>query len=188
MGDNLKSWDAKFPQVEFSHNMAVNHRVPLLFAPIPDDLCVHGVASGFIADNLKIHQLVHSNLIAASCAYKAAADKGRRKVIFEVGDFVWAVFTKDPFPPHEYDKLAACKVGPVEILERINPNAYRLALPSHLHTSDIFNVKHLIPYVGDTSSNDDSADSRVNLPNPVGDDVDQIPLAYMERLDRKKAA
>ena len=43
----------------------------------------------------------------------------------------------------EYNKLAARKIGPLEILEKINPNAYRLKLPSHMHTSNVFNVKHL---------------------------------------------
>lgn len=29
--------------------------------------------------------------------------------------------------------------------EKINDNAYRVHLPSHLKTSDVFNVKHLTP-------------------------------------------
>ena len=34
----------------------------------------------------------------------------------------------------------------VEVLEKINPNAYRLRLPSHIHTADVFNVKHLFKH------------------------------------------
>jgi hypothetical protein len=30
---------------------------------------------------------------------------------------VWAILTKDRFPVGEYNKLAACKVGPIEIIE-----------------------------------------------------------------------
>lgn len=70
---------------------------------------------------------------------------------FEVGDFVWAILTKDRFPVGEYHKLAARKIGPLEIVAKFNPNAYKLKLPSHIRTCDVFNVKHLIPYRGDNS-------------------------------------
>ena len=86
--------------------------------------------------------------------YKQVTNKKRRVVEFEIGDFVWAVLTKDRFPVGEYNKLAARKIGPLEILEKINPNAYRLKLPSHMHTSNVFNVKHLVPYRGENSNLD----------------------------------
>ena len=54
----------------------------------------------------------------------------------------------------EYNKLATRKIGPSEILEKINPNAYQLKLPSHMRTFDVFNVKHLVPYRGDNSNPD----------------------------------
>ncbi|GKA63332.1 putative nucleotidyltransferase, ribonuclease H [Tanacetum coccineum] len=54
-----------------------------------------------------------------------------------------ALPSKDRFScSAEYNKLAAKKIGPVEIVEKINPNAYRLRLPSHVRTHDVFNVKH----------------------------------------------
>ena len=45
----------------------------------------------------------------------------------------------------DYNKLSAKKIGPVEIVEKINPNAYQLKLPSYIRNADVFNVKHLIP-------------------------------------------
>jgi hypothetical protein len=83
---------------------------------------------------------------------------------------VWAILTKDRFPVGEYNKLAARKVGLVEITAKINPNAYRLKLPSHIKTSDVFNVKHLVPFIEDSSEND--ANSRTNSLQPGEDDVD----------------
>ena len=62
---------------------------------------------------------------------------------------MWAVLTKDRFPVGEYNKLSAKKIGPVEIVEKINFNAYLLKLPSHIRTADLFNVKHLVPFTGD---------------------------------------
>ena len=89
-----------------------------------------------------------------SAKYKQAADKKRRVVEFEIGGFFWAILTKDRFPVGEYNKLATRKIGPLEILEKINPNAYQLKLPSHIRTSNIFNVKHLVPYWGENSNPD----------------------------------
>lgn len=90
------------------------------------------------------------------------ADRHRRDVQFNVGDKVWAVLTKDRFPAHEYNKLKARKIGPLEVLEKINVNAYYLALPPHVRCSDVFNVKHLVHFL----PQDDIEDSRANLVLP----------------------
>ncbi|GKE35615.1 hypothetical protein Tco_1454937, partial [Tanacetum coccineum] len=76
----------------------------------------------------------------------------------------------DRFPVGEYNKLSAKKIGPLEIVEKINSNAYRLKLPSHIRCSDVFNVKHLIPYHGDSSDDDLAMNSRTNFVYPGGND------------------
>jgi hypothetical protein len=91
---------------------------------------------------------------------------------------VWAILTKDRFPMGEYNKLAVRKVGPVEIITKINPNAYRLKLPSHIKTSDVFNVKHLVPFIEDSSEED--ANSRTNSLQLGEDDVDQIASEFVK--------
>ncbi len=90
--------------------------------------------------------------------YKTTADQHRRKVIFEVGDKVWVIFVR--FPIGVYSKLRDWKVGPCKIIKRVNDNAWLLKLPSHLNTSYVFNVKHLIPYKGDPFENKDDDNSR----------------------------
>ena len=103
---------------------------------------------------------------------------------FEVGDYVWAVLTKDHFSMGDYNKLSAKKIGHIEIIEKINPNAYRLKLPSHIRIADVFNVKHLIPYVGDSSLGDDDAtNSRANFLRPGGNDAERLGIAYLEARD-----
>ncbi|GKB20421.1 putative nucleotidyltransferase, ribonuclease H [Tanacetum coccineum] len=62
----------------------------------------------------------------------------------------------------EYNKLLA-KIGPLEIVEKINSNVYRLKLPSHIRCSDVFNVKHLLSYHGDSSDDDLVVNLRVNF-------------------------
>jgi hypothetical protein len=91
---------------------------------------------------------------------------------------VLAIFTYDRFPVGEYNMLAARKVGPVELITKINPNAYRLKLPNHIKTSDVFNVKHLVPVIEDSSEED--ANSRTNSLQPGEDDVDQIASEFMK--------
>ncbi|GKE53418.1 hypothetical protein Tco_1488574, partial [Tanacetum coccineum] len=86
-----------------------------------------------------VHKAVHENLVHANSKYKQDADHKRRHVDFEESDFVWAVLTKDHFPVGEYNKLSAKKIGPLKIMEKINSNAFRLKLPSHIGCSDVFN-------------------------------------------------
>ena len=169
VSDHLKSWDQRLYQAEFAYNRSVNRstgfspfvitygynpRAPLDLAPIPDLKRVNVKAEDLIAQIQEIHIATAKHLQEASAKYKQTADKKRRVVEFEVGDFVWAILTKDRFPVGEYNKLAARKIGPLEILEKINPNAYRLKLPSHMRTSNVFNVKHLVPYRGENSNPD----------------------------------
>ncbi|GJZ15852.1 putative reverse transcriptase domain-containing protein [Tanacetum coccineum] len=107
-----------------------------------------------------------------------------------VCDFVWAVLTKDRFPVGEYNKLSAKKIDLLEIVEKINSNAYRLKLPSHIRCSDVFNVKHLFPYHGDSSDDDLVMNSRADFVYPEGNDVgpsvEERALLFLEARDRAK--
>lgn len=184
VGDNIKRWDIKLSQAEFAHNHALNRslgfspfqvvygvvpRCPLDLAALPDKTRLHGEAVDFITELQQVHKMAHDNLSSSTARYKRDADKKRRELIFEPGELVWVVLTKDRFPAGEYNKLKSRKIGPVEIIERINPNAYRVRLPSNLRTSDVFNVKHLSPFHGDNST----PDSWSNLPNQGGPDAAQ---------------
>lgn len=174
VGDHIRSWDSVLCQAEFAHNHAVNRstsfrpfrvvygivpRGPVNFGVLPDATRDHGEAMDFVADVSHIHQQVHDNLQVSSAKYKEAADRHRRDVQFSVGDKVWAVLTKERFPPREYNKRKARKIGPLEIVEKINSNAYRVSLPANVRCSDAFKVKHLVQFV----PQDDPEDSETNL-------------------------
>ena len=169
VGDNIKSWDTKLCQAEFTHNHALNrslgycpfqvvygivHRTPLDLATLDDQTRLHGEAVDFVEDEQNIHRLALDHLTMSTARYKRDADKKRRELIFEPCARFWVVLTKERFPAGEYNKLKSRKIGPVEVIERINPNAYRVRLPSHLRTSDVFNVKHLSPYHGEDTGAD----------------------------------
>uniref|UniRef100_A0A2N9G7G1 CCHC-type domain-containing protein n=1 Tax=Fagus sylvatica TaxID=28930 RepID=A0A2N9G7G1_FAGSY len=56
------------------------------------------------------------------------ANKGRRRVIFEPGDWVWVHMRKERFPAHRKTKLHPRGDGPFQILEKINDNAYKVKI------------------------------------------------------------
>ena len=131
---------------------------PLDLIALPSKTKVHGKAVDFVNCLQVVHTAVHENPVISNFKYKQIADRKRRHLEFDVGDFVWAILIKDYFVVGDYNKLSAKKIGHVEIVEKINPNAYRLKLPSHLCTTDAFNVMHLIPNYGDSSDDDSIAD------------------------------
>lgn len=158
VGDAIQTWDKKLQQAEFAHNHALNRslgfcpfqvvygiipRGPVALSNLPDRTRLHGEASTFVAAIKDIHDKAIVNLETSATKYKASADSHRRRLVFEVGDNVWAYFTRDRMPAREYNKLKAKKIGPLKVLERINDNAYRLELPQGINTSDVFNVKYL---------------------------------------------
>lgn len=165
VGDNIRSWDSVLCQAEFAHNHAHNRslgyspfkvvygvvpRGPLSLTTLPQPGEFHGRARELVDELTTIHAQAGDNLAGTVIKYKRAADKRRREVHFNVGDFVWAVLTKERFPVGQYNKLKHRKIGPVQIVEKVNDNAYRLLLPSHVHTADVFNVKHLFKFEPDT--------------------------------------
>ncbi|GKE67402.1 hypothetical protein Tco_1521563, partial [Tanacetum coccineum] len=138
----------------------------------------------FVEGLHEVQKVVHDNLVRANSKYKQDADQKRRQVDFEVGDFVWAILTKDRFPVGEYNKLSAKKIGLLEIVEKINSNAYRLKLPSHIRCFNAFNMKHLLAYHGDSSDDDLVRNSRMNFVYPWGNDaglsVEERALLFLE--------
>ncbi|KAI8003306.1 Transposon Ty3-G Gag-Pol polyprotein [Camellia lanceoleosa] len=104
-----------------------------------------------------IHSQVRTQIEKSNAKYKVVGDVDRRRVVFEVGDLVWVVLSKKRYPHGAYTKLGHKKVGPCEVLRKINDNAYQVKLLPHLGISDAFNVQHLIPYFPDASSIDDTS-------------------------------
>ncbi|PKI37365.1 hypothetical protein CRG98_042242 [Punica granatum] len=192
--EHVKSWDQKLSQPKFAHNHAVNcsinfnpfqvvyvvtPRGPLDLLPVPDKTRVHGKAANFIHGLQEIHEAMHNNLEKAAEKYKTTADRRKRHLEFEVIDFVWVILTNDRFSTGDYHKLAARKIGHVEVVEKINPNTYRLKLPSHICTADVFNVKHLIPYASDSSNVDDLRANSFHLEE--NDAAKDLANRYLEK-------
>ncbi|KAA0056044.1 ty3-gypsy retrotransposon protein [Cucumis melo var. makuwa] len=99
-------------------------------------------------------QKIRSRMLIAQSRQKSYADVRRRDLEFDVGDkvFLKVAPMKGVLRFERRGKLSPRFVGPFEILERIGPVAYRLALPPSLSTvHDVFHVSMLRKYVLDPS-------------------------------------
>ena len=88
-------------------------------------------------------QQIRGRMRTTQSRQKSYADSRRRNLEFEVGDMVFLKVApmKGVLRFRRKGKLSPRFIGPFEILERIGPIAYRLALPPSL--SSIHNVFHV---------------------------------------------
>ncbi|KAG8499075.1 hypothetical protein CXB51_005486 [Gossypium anomalum] len=92
--------------------------------------------------------------IAATNRQKSYVDLKRKEIEYQVGDkvFLKVSLWKKVLRFGKKGKLSPCFIGPYEIIERIGPVAYRLALPPKLEKiHDVFHVSMLHRYRSDPS-------------------------------------
>ncbi|TYK29789.1 ty3-gypsy retrotransposon protein [Cucumis melo var. makuwa] len=97
-------------------------------------------------------QKIRARMLTAQSRQKSYADERRKDLEFDVGDMVFLKVApmKGFLRFEKKGKLSPRFVGPFEILERIGPVAYRLALPpSFSAVHDVFHVSMLRRYVAD---------------------------------------
>jgi hypothetical protein len=94
---------------------------------------------------------VQQNLKEAQDRQKSYADQKRRNLEFQVGDHVYMKVKaqKLSLKLGNYANLAPRFCGPLEILTRIGPVAYQLALPTNLRIHNVFHVSLLKKYIHD---------------------------------------
>ncbi|KAK8669782.1 hypothetical protein V6N13_104551 [Hibiscus sabdariffa] len=180
---NMRTWEECLPHVEFAYNRTVhsatkhspfeivygfNPLTPLDLIPLPSDQFMHVDAKKKSEFVRNLHRQVKENIERRTEQYANKANKGRKQVIFELGDWVWLHMRKERFPTQRRSKLLPRGDDPFQVLERINDNAYKLDLPSEYNISTSFNVSDLSPYdVGD--------DLGTNRFKEGGDDVSMDP-------------
>eukprot|EP00253_Pinus_taeda_P020306 PITA_20306 len=94
---------------------------------------------------------VRVNLKATQDRQKNFADRKRRFKEFQVGDHVYIRIQakRSTLQWSGCTKLAPRYCGPFQILARVEPVAYQLALPSHIRVHNVFHVSVLKKYVYD---------------------------------------
>eukprot|EP00253_Pinus_taeda_P006100 PITA_06100 len=94
---------------------------------------------------------VRVNLKAAQDRQKNFADRKRRFKEFQIGDHVYIRIQakRSTLQWAGCAKLAPRYCGPFQILARVGPVTYQLALPSHIRVHNVFHVSVLKKYVYD---------------------------------------
>ena len=154
-----------------------NPLTPLDLLPLPVDARVSLDGHNKAEMVKKLHESVRQHIEKKNEQYATKANKGRRQVIFEPGDWVWVHMRKERFPARRRSKLQPRGDGPFQVLQRINDNAYKLDLPGEYNISATFNVSDLSPF--EESGNDDNPHE--HLQEPL-----HIPSGPITRAKSKK--
>ena len=99
-------------------------------------------------------------------SYAKQANKNKKKLVLEPGDWVWVHMRNERFPKQRKSKLQPRGNKPFQVLERINDNAYKIDIPDEYGVSSSFNVAYLTLFVG----GDDSKHLRENAFQEVRND------------------
>ncbi|XP_042446410.1 uncharacterized protein LOC122031356 [Zingiber officinale] len=105
IGKNLKAWEDCITFIEFAYNRP------------------EGQAK---ADLVKrIHDKARQHMLRRNEQIATCANKGRKSITFQSGDWVWVHFLKERFPKQRQSKLNPRGDGPFQVLKKINDNAYK---------------------------------------------------------------
>ncbi|KAL0534284.1 hypothetical protein IC582_028573 [Cucumis melo] len=160
------SWDSHLHLMEFAYNNSYQATIGMApFEALYGKCCRSPVCWGEVGEQRLMGpelvqstneaiQKIRSRMHTAQSRQKSYADVRRKDLEFEVGDKVFLKVAPMRGVLHfeRRGKLSPRFVGPFEILERIGPVAYRLALPPSLSTVHyVFHVSMLRKYVPDPS-------------------------------------
>ncbi|KAA0061618.1 ty3-gypsy retrotransposon protein [Cucumis melo var. makuwa] len=160
------SWDSHLHLMEFAYNNSYQATIGMApFEALYDKCCRSPVCWGEVGEQRLMGpelvqstneaiQKIRSRMHTAQSRQKSYADVRRKDLEFEVGDnvFLKVAPMRGVVRFERRGKLSPRFVGPFEILERIGPVAYRLALPPSLSTvHDVFHVSMLRKYVPNPS-------------------------------------
>ncbi|KAL0554344.1 hypothetical protein IC582_008263 [Cucumis melo] len=160
------SWDSHLHLMEFAYNNSYQATIGMApFEALYGKCCRSPVCWSEIGEQRLMGpelvqstneaiQKIRSRMHTAQSRQKSYADVRRKDLEFEIGDkvFLKVAPMKGVLRFERKGKLSPRFVGPFEILERIGPVAYRLALPPSLSTvHDVFHVSMLRKYVPDPS-------------------------------------
>jgi len=159
VGKSLANWEDCLPFIEFAYNRAIHSSTgyspfeivygfnPLTvvdLVPLPSSqfVCLDGEKKAKLVKTL--HEKARANNEKRNKSYENQANRGRKEIVFALGDWVWVHFRKERFPNKRKSKLEEGGDGPFQVLERINDNAYKIDLPGEYNVSGTFNVADLL--------------------------------------------
>ncbi|KAK2395736.1 hypothetical protein QL285_057442 [Trifolium repens] len=160
------AFDEFLPLIEFTYNNSYHSsigmapyealygrkcRTPLCWYEVGENKLL---SSDFVQQTTDQVKLIREKMKAAQDRQKSYSDKRRRPLEFETGDHVFIRVTPRTGIARaiKTKKLTPRFIGPFQILRRVGPVAYHIALPpklSNLH--DVFHVSQLRKYYPDPS-------------------------------------
>ena len=164
--DNRGSWDNLLPLIEFTYNNSYHASIgmapyeALYGRKCQTPLCWYQDGESSIVGPELVQQttekvrLIQERMKTAQSRQKSYADQRRRPLEFEEGDHVFLRVTPTTGVGRalKSKKLTPRFIGPYQILRRVGPVAYQIALPpnlSNLHS--VFHVSQLRKYMADPS-------------------------------------
>jgi len=160
------SWDRYLPMMEFAYNNSYQSSIQMApFEALYGRRCrspigwfevgeAKLVGPELIQDAIDKVKLIRDRLVTAQSRQKSYSDKRRRPLEFTVGEHVFLRVSpmKGVLRFGNRGKLTPRFIGPFEILERVGPVAYRLALPPDLSgVHPVFHISMLRKYLYDPS-------------------------------------
>ena len=79
----------------------------------------------------RLHEQVKAQIAKKNERYAKQANKNRKKMVLELGDWVWVHMRKEKFTKQRKSKLQPRGDRPFQVLERINNNAYMIVILSN---------------------------------------------------------
>jgi hypothetical protein len=152
------NWKDRIPLVEFTYNNSyqatirmapyealygIKCRTPVCWEEVGDQ---NLMGPEFVQDTSEKIRIIRDRMKAAQDRQKRYADRRRRPLEFNVGDKVYLKVSpwKHLLRFGMKGKLTPRYIRPYEIMKRIGPVAYQLALPQHLvKIYDVFHVSML---------------------------------------------
>lgn len=182
------NWDDYIPILEFSLNNHQAHTIgttPFKLNgqdPVWHELSVHTVkdvditASQFAVNQKHALDIAKKHLQLAQTKMKHYADKHRKDITFQLGEMVLVKTDNITLSiESSYRKFKPRYIGPFKIIQVINPNAYRLEMPStHNSIHDVFNITNLRKY--------HTSDLNPSLPGPLPDIIDDNEEYEIEKI------
>ncbi|KAL0337561.1 UNVERIFIED_CONTAM: Retrovirus-related Pol polyprotein from transposon [Sesamum calycinum] len=160
------NWDDHLPLMEFAYNNSFHSSIGMFpyealygrkcRSPICWDIEGLRQLEGpeLVQQTVDKIQTIKKCLKAAQDRQKSYAHKHRKEMEYEVGEKVFLKVSpwRGILRFGKQGKLSPRYIGPYEILERVGPLAYRLALPAELsQIHDVFHVSMLRRYQSDPS-------------------------------------
>ena len=160
------SWDRYIPLMEFAYNNSYQSSIgmapyealygrrcktPVCWTELNEQKVI---GPDIVKDTEEKVQAIRQRLKAASDRQNSYADLKRRDIEYEVGDKVFLKVSpwRKILRFGQKGKLSPRFIGPYEIMKRVGPMAYRLALPPELaKLHDVFHVSMLWRYRSDES-------------------------------------